>query len=326
MIQIEKIIESIPKEWSELEKARYVYIELAKELAYDTNFLFGKVSTKRKIYKARDKHKVIHQKIGICNSINRIYCEILQQMGIKADSIIFEEGEDWSHDDVILKIEGKNYIVNIVEDLMNVQIGAQTKEFASEENLPDKSFSVVPVEELRRIDEKIGYLKGDYTNEFFELLKKEMLDKQRITNYIKEDKGLSEKEDITPQDIFEYKTEFLIKNAHFVSGTKKMRYAETKMFYKKLFKSFFTKKEQRKVKSYDCYYNEENGVRKMKMLLGIFKKQGCQYYEFSNEEKCFKEKDSTEIQDYLNHGMKVIGNNKRKELKMEVRKMNEKEK
>ena len=63
-----------------------------------------------------------------------------------------------------INIDGERYLCDLVQDLMRIKVGFKTKNFMTinkikmEEYFEDvNSFSNVPLRELKRIDDKIGY-------------------------------------------------------------------------------------------------------------------------------------------------------------------------
>lgn len=82
MSLLEKYVERIKQKtegYSELEKIRYVYIDLGQKFSFDLDFSFGNAKTKNKIYNECIKNQEIEKSMQnnkiICRSIG-IYLKI----------------------------------------------------------------------------------------------------------------------------------------------------------------------------------------------------------------------------------------------------------
>ena len=88
---IERLVTQIPNNLSEIEKARYVYLELGKLLCYDEKYWFGNSKIQNRIYK-KSLHSTPNfseiqenrKKKSICISISKLYSSVLQEIGIKS--------------------------------------------------------------------------------------------------------------------------------------------------------------------------------------------------------------------------------------------------
>lgn len=194
---VDFIIKGVKDEWSALEKIRYVYLELGKILYKNTDFFFSvdnklgdKNLTIEEIEKIYDDKKDSGDLKVICRSAAYILQKVYDILGIKSEliksnnNIINYEDED---KDKSLEInhwflaaydeDGKAYFLTLASDLPYIQMGMQTKHFAT--NIPytktQKNGNVIQVycgdeikhtvlkdEQLRKIDVNIGYLKNYY--------------------------------------------------------------------------------------------------------------------------------------------------------------------
>ena len=189
---VEITLNGINPEWSDLEKIRYVYVTIGGLIQKHTDFFFS-VDNKlgdanlsleeiKDIYK--DKKDTGDLKV-ICRSaayiLERIYTELgIESKLIKTNSIISavqaEEEYLIHHWILVVKDGDKNYFLTLSADLAYIQMGMETRHFAS--NIPykrqigDREVQVYQGEEikptvldkktLREIDMKIGYLKNKY--------------------------------------------------------------------------------------------------------------------------------------------------------------------
>ena len=186
-------LDGINPEWSTLEKIRHAYVTIGGLIQKDTDFFFSvdnKLGDKnlsldeiKKIYE--DDKRTGDLKV-ICRSAAYILERIYEELGIeskliKTNSIISTiQGEEEfliHHWILVVKDDDKNYFLTLSADLAYIQMGMETRHFAS--NIPykrkmgDKEVQVYQGEEikptlldkktLRDIDIKIGYIKNMYT-------------------------------------------------------------------------------------------------------------------------------------------------------------------
>jgi hypothetical protein len=189
---VEITLNGINPEWSDLEKIRYAYVTIGGLIQKHTDFFFS-VDNKlgdanlslekiKEIYK--DKKDTGDLKV-ICRSaayiLERIYTELgIESKLVKTNSIIsaVQDEEEYliHHWILVVKDGDNNYFLTLSADLAYIQIGMETRHFAS--NIPykrqigDKEVQVYQGDEikptvldkktLRDIDIKIGYLKNKY--------------------------------------------------------------------------------------------------------------------------------------------------------------------
>ena len=159
MISINEMIENMPEGLSQLEKTRYIYLELGKIFSYNLDFfyteddktlqdIYDEEITVDRIEKGEYKNKV---RI-VCKQAAEILCEVLNKIGIKAYCIGIEKGEI-NHVDVIVEIENKNFCLDIINDMKNIQKGFSTKSFGKKDIiLPSNSkCDTIDDEETKRI-------------------------------------------------------------------------------------------------------------------------------------------------------------------------------
>lgn len=185
-------LDGVNPEWSTLEKIRYVYVTIGGLIQKYTDFFFSvenKLGEKnlsldeiKRIY--RDKKETGDLKV-ICRSaayiLERIYTELgIESKLLKTNGIISAiQGEEEfliHHWILVVKDGENNYFLTLSADLAYIQMGMETRHFAS--NIPyirkmgDKEIQVYQGEEikptvldkatLREIDLKVGYLKNRY--------------------------------------------------------------------------------------------------------------------------------------------------------------------
>lgn len=80
-----KLLDGIDKNWSTIEKAKYLYNQIGKNTSYDERFAYGD--------DAELMHKIFYRDVDIrkdedtrivCHTANKIYLQLLQELKIKA--------------------------------------------------------------------------------------------------------------------------------------------------------------------------------------------------------------------------------------------------
>ena len=156
---IERLVTQIPNNLSEIEKARYVYLELGKLLCYDEKYWFGNSNIQNRIYK-KSLHSTPNfseiqenrKKKSICISISKLYSSVLQEIGIKSG----QQSEN-GHYFTYLIMNDSLYYADLNNDMKYIQLELPTSFFCTE------GIHVLSKDRLKKIDEKLGYhYKGLY--------------------------------------------------------------------------------------------------------------------------------------------------------------------
>ena len=148
----EHILNRMPEGLSQIEQARYIYIELGKLVSFDEGYWLGNRREKEKIYKSSRKikeFKDLKSNKVICVSLFKLYNSLLNKIGIEA----IEESEEevkFAHVYSSIIIDGKIIKVDLQKDLKNIQAKLRIMHFDEEREATSKTI-------LRKIDEKIGY-------------------------------------------------------------------------------------------------------------------------------------------------------------------------
>lgn len=161
-MSLEQIISNMPDNLDDLEKARYIYIELGKILEFDTTTMFN--SNSKYYYKNH-----YYKNININNCSNKVTCtnwcdiyiKLLNKVGIKA----LKHSEHKSHAWVVIELDKKIYAdatLGAASDLARIKSGIKPINFAPLDpnkndclklSTYDKDFS----DKIDSIDEKLGY-------------------------------------------------------------------------------------------------------------------------------------------------------------------------
>ncbi len=219
------------KEYTEIEKVRYVYLKLGSILTFDCNFSFGNSKARYNIYKScsprpEKLNEYLEKRTIICRSLSYLLRYILRELNIKNEMGYEEVEKRIKHTYNIVKLQnGEEIYLDLQEDLENIQFKCRPKEFIS--NLTR--------DELERIDYKIGYINDQeyYYDEYLDLIKYNLCYFPKL----------------------EDKVYFILKNLdyyHLYKG-----YIELRWFYSKCLVKLL-KKESRYVHILDGFINTNN--------------------------------------------------------------------
>lgn len=215
-IDLNKIIENMPKDLSTIEKARYIYIELCKLFIYDENYVTGDENVKHAIFeKEPDADNIEDNKI-VCSSLSRLCIQMLKKVGIKAAGI-YMNGRYEGHMAVVMQIEDEKYYhLNPTADLMQIKQGFRTMGFCSRPADGPRlafaeDFSTISEEEIKEMDDKLRYTyNGLYMDEIVNMLSEEMCNIEYIREYIKTHHPEIDVNTVPTTDFLKYKLEFLV--------------------------------------------------------------------------------------------------------------------
>lgn len=209
----DEILESLPKELNDIEKARYIYIELGKYFSYDERYLTAETLDDKRLIFDKDINNIEDDK-AICSTISKIYAKLLNEAGIKAETV-YKEGKFCGHMFTKISIGDREYRADLIHDLLEIKKGFKTKNFMKnrDDEKDSLDFSEIEDEELFEIDKKIGYCKNEmYMEDVIQMLKEEMRllkdDSSAEAIALKRELGV---EKLTDKELFEYKIDFVRK-------------------------------------------------------------------------------------------------------------------
>ena len=238
---IDRLIVKIPKEYSEMEKARYLYINLAKIFTFDEDYYLGNTKMQKKLIFQANKEAIRKKEIvenrknkAICISIAKAYNYALNKVGI--DASIYKANPDDPHVSSRFVIGDNSYIADLQLDLLYIQMKRETRFFGrgyGNEGLTDK--------DLNDLDDKIGY---NYSGE------------NEVSKKIKEIE-----EECKNIDSFSEKIEMIINKLKDVEYLKKMDLVEVDTFYFWVFKKIFPIEDYRNIRRNFLYNKDTDGNR-----------------------------------------------------------------
>ena len=162
---------------SDMERLRYVYLDLGRRFQFDLDFAFGNSKTKADIYgRSRMPSKLdecMGENTAICKSLAYIFEYVTRKLGLEMRTVIDEDdARKLKHMfNVLTTPDGKEYKFDLQEDMRYIKARLRTKHFGRARKKGEPS--LIARAELEEIDKKLGYVAEDkyYTNEYLELLK-----------------------------------------------------------------------------------------------------------------------------------------------------------
>lgn len=285
---IQRMKEEIPKDFSELEIAKYIYIQLGKEKAFDEKYYFGNSKIRNQIYKLAERNRINSEEAGkskkiICVSLSYLYRDILKEFGITS---IIEQEIEHKFPVIFLK-DGRSIRADLQLDLYNIQTKLKTQFFGTKESYGYDAVDALTSEDNLELDKKIGYINNekDYRNNAIERLKEKTKGKSacellRIT--------LNDKEVNTFEN--------------------KLEYVEMTKYYKAILNYLDRKILNRKIFSMNCYKQNDEGEKDYSLCLYSVDKGEIDLYIFSKKENRFMQVDISRIEELENEGL-VLGRN-----------------
>ncbi|MGN1299476.1 MAG: hypothetical protein ACI4UE_05815 [Candidatus Scatovivens sp.] len=325
--KIDDIINNMPKNLSEIEKAYYIYLELGKIVSESPQFVF----TDRKGKEEHYNDKIDDNYSGICKSISELYVSILRdnRIGISADLVRKYPESSITHVDVILKINGKNYIVNLISDLSRIKTSRRVNSFCFDLSRPNddpiieeenKAYLRILEEhygkidsltrkEIEQLDKKLGYSfsvpqfskdgeRGIYTEDTIELLKKEMDNPESFKKYVLHNK------DVPEEELLKYKLDYIFENINKLTDyNSNMNYLENIRYYLYVAKKILSPEEGKRIQAYVSTIGEDFSniisILKVKPLNKSEDKNNNIYYIYSNEDKKYIAKTPEEMKQFI---------------------------
>ena len=248
---INEMYQKFGEELTELEKARYLYIELGKLLRYNLNYLTYYKRKKEDIYFETVNFDDIQTNAQTCVQMSDIYVEILKRVGIQATTqkdINSKTDYNMPHKYTVVNLsDGRTIIADLVYDLPFIQLDMKTENFGT--NSENGAKVILSEDEIKSLDDRIDYTceisenERVYTETFLEMIKNELNDPQIMQEYVRD---IYDGEEYKAENLIIYKFD-LIK--HFF-GLQTMGFFEGSKFLAELYKGFFSDEEREKISFY----------------------------------------------------------------------------
>lgn len=151
---IDSIIKDIPQNLSDIEKVRYIYITLGKELNIDINTLSSKneILSLNNITNLNNIWGALSKKSITRSSIVKILLYICSKISIKSEVVSTDIKGNMANK---IYINNTYIIVNLFEDIANIKAGFSTEHFDKYNNNIE-------------LDKKIKYINDNYTEYFLD--------------------------------------------------------------------------------------------------------------------------------------------------------------
>ena len=236
-----RIITKMPSDLTDLEKARYIYIELGKLFTFDEKYLLAPVKVQNKLYKMAIEDKVDFKDLAtkkhskaLCVSIANAYALLLNSVGIHARA--YQEDLRDPHLNTLLTLDGCSYFADLQRDLLYIQSKRKTHFFG---NTFAYNKEFISDDQLKVVDSKIGY---DYEGDIY--LEDNLLS---LIDKTKCEKSLSEK------------VKNILKAAMNAPGASEMDYSERSNLCTAFLRKVLDAEDFMKVKKHDMQVsNEQN--------------------------------------------------------------------
>lgn len=284
----ENILRRMPANLTQMEQARYIYLQLGKLFTFDEKYWLGNSKTRRMIYKSAKKIKTpkdLKNNKVICVSLTNMYNSLLQRMGIEAEAV---HAEDDLHVYTIFKIDGVEYEADLQRDMKFIQAHRKTRSFGRE---PDYSTrKLISDEQMQEMDDKFGYTyEGD---EYLAILIDRLRDKLELLPNM------------------EQKIEYALKKIESFEADTDMGFVEKMLYYEMILPDVLSSKESKKVQIMDMYV-EEDGERKYTCCISANKEKN-EYvrYMYSEKTGTFLPIDEQELIKLMSEGLRTVGNKK----------------
>ena len=337
--EIDTIINNMPQNISQIEKAYYIYLELGKIVSESPQFVFTNREGKERHY-----NDVIDSKYyGICKSISELYVSILRdkRIGISADLVKKYPESPITHIDTILKIDGKNYITNLISDLSRIKTSRRVNSFCFDLSRPvndpilkeeNESYlkrlelyygkiDSLTRRDIEKLDKKLGYSffipkiskedeRGLYTEDTIELLKKDMNNPELFKKYVLHNKDVSEEE------LLKYKLDYIFENINKLTYYKGiMNYLENIRYYLYVAKNILSPEEGSRIQAYVATTGNDLSriisILKVKPLKESDDKKNNIYYLYSAKDKKYVGKTPEEMKQFIDsidkNSLQIIG-------------------
>ena len=148
------LISNIPNDLKPIELAKYLYINIGKNIGYDINILPDKNETYNllTINQINNIWGSLYNKKGTNNSFTKLYLYICKLMNIDCKIISSNTGYLKN----VLTIDNRKIIVDLTSDIPYIEAGFKTKNFTG-------------YNDDIQLDKKIGYIKTNYGENLIEL-------------------------------------------------------------------------------------------------------------------------------------------------------------
>ena len=284
----ENILRRMPANLTQMEQARYIYLQLGKLFTFDEKYWLGNSKTRKMIYKsARKIHtpKDLKSNKVICVSLTNTYNSLLQRIGIEAEAV---HAEDDLHVYSIFKIDGVEYEADLQRDMKFIQAHRKTRLFGRE---PDYSTrKLISDEQMQEMDEKFGYTYEGDENLYILI--------NRLKEKLKQFSSVGKK------------TEYALEQIGQFEEDSDMGFVEKMLYYEMILPDVLNEKEAKKIQIMDMYV-ENDGERKYTCCISANnEKNSYERFIYSEKTGTFLPIDERDLIKLMDEGLRTVGNKK----------------
>lgn len=342
--QIQNILNNIPEDLTQMEKAYYTYLELGKILKEDPKFVFSGFQDNKRMY----HNKINKNFYGICKSISELYVSLLRdkKIGIHADLVKRNPDSDISHIDTILKVDDKFYIANLIADLSRIKTSRRINNFCYDltrtENLEitediNKQYlyrleshygkiDCLTRQDMEKLDKKLNYSffipeythendRGIYTEDTINILSDELNNPNLFKQYVLKNREI-------PKDYYlQYKLEYIFENINNFTNfnindkNNNIDYLENIRYYMKIVQKVLDPEDMRRIKAYAITYKDD--LEKIISIIKLMPPQDSEkvknnvYYLFSPTATKYVKQSPKSLNyildNYQKYNLKIVG-------------------
>lgn len=267
----EIILNNLPEGLTDVEKARYVYIELGKRLTFSTTFNNTDSSTHAMMYSEKVDINTFNKKQVNCRMWASLYSQFLTELGIKNNII------DQGHQHVEFYINDTRWVADATyssyHDLARIHNNDDTAYFGPALYQKDSRKNMIrsnqeTLDMLKAIDEKIQYStdKRKKVAELKELLTVIQTDNFNINDLIKETKGTEDRLVLLMDYLFSK------------LGTLTDGFYEAKDFTKNLIRLMLTREQRDRVEGIELKRTNEDKEVDIVQCISVEAKDKIHYY------------------------------------------------
>ena len=284
---INYIMSSIPENLTDLEKVRYIYINLGKIFSYDYRVIVDESVINEKIDYLNNEIS----RYKTCYQISEVLTILINGLIPTCHAEILERklpGRRFIKEHVATSVsfsDGLKIILDLTLDLANIQGGLRTKEFGYTTNSKGE-YDIISQKECEQMDKKLGFITDKYVDDYiYEFV-------QKLNT-----KDFSSK---TKEEILDYKIRKTkeVFSKDFKGAHEATRYIST------LLTKVLSSEELDKLRQYNLSYSNSNDFN----LITVYAFQDYNlYYSYSNE-LGFNKITLDVISDLLKNGWKTNSN------------------
>lgn len=166
---------SIPEDTTDLEKIRYIYIELGKIFSYDYRIILDESVIDEEL--DFEANQIARYKT--CYQISEILTILINGAVPNAKAKVIErtiDGRRFNREHVATEVvlsDGMKLLLDLTLDLANIQAGMKTKEFGYTTNSTG-DYDIISLRECAEMDKKLGFIVEKYTDDYIDAFKEKV--------------------------------------------------------------------------------------------------------------------------------------------------------